>query len=58
MASPRAAYNYLITMHTKSGRKIVFGSISSELKPEHYFKMAVIVKAEIQKHIEPPKTIG
>ena len=55
---PMATYNYLNTMHTNSGRKIVFGSISSELKPERYFKMAMIVKAEIQKHIEPPKTIG
>ena len=58
MKIPMAAYNYLITMHTNSGREIVFGSISSEIKPERYFKMAMIVKAEIQKHIEPPKTIG
>ena len=58
MKIPMAAYNYLITMYTKSGRKIVFGNISSEIKPKRNFKMAVIVKAEIQKHIETPKTIG
>ena len=52
MKIPMVAYNYLITMYTKSDRKIVFGSISSEIKPERNFKMAIIVKEEIQKHIE------
>ena len=52
MKIPMVAYNYLITMYTKSGRKIVFGSISSEIKPERNFKMAIIVKEEIQRHIE------